>query len=430
MNNALLKLERYLFYFFLFAIPFQTRKILYHPGWLFNEWQGVFIYGTDLLLAVLFIFWMFDFKIKFSKTDYFLVAFVIISGISIKNSSAMYLSFYSLLKLIEFVIFYFYIKNYALQKFDRLGLLLALICGGLFQSVIAIVQFFRQEDLGLRLLGESVLNLDTRGIASFISSSGEKIIRSYGTAPHPNVLAGYLLLAIFAFYAVYAGFHKKFASSVVHIPASMIYGLILFGFFFTFSRAIIGIWGVLFIIGTALIFKYKKEHLKALQELLIMTAIFSFIFLAVYWPAVSSRLTLNANDEALTMRVFYNNESLRSGTNIFGVGTGNFVNWLIEKNPNLPPWLYQPVHNIYLLVYSETGILGIGALILFIVFLFRDFLKGAFFRSGGGYAILFPFVAVLLVGLSDHFLWTLQEGRLIFWLSAGLLTPLLKTRSK
>jgi len=90
-------------------------------------------------------------------------------------------------------------------------------------------------------------------------------------------------------------------------------------------------------------------------------------------------------------------------------------------NPNLSPWLYQPVHNIYLLIYSETGIFGIGAFALLIIFLLRDFLKGAVFRFGG-YVILFPFVGMLLIGLTDHFLWTLHQGRLIFWLSLSLLT--------
>ena len=298
--SMLQKLEQYIFYFFLFAIPFQTRKILYYPGWLFSEWQAVSLYLTDIILMMLLIFWWFSFsshggkfliskseilnKFKISKSklrnpDFYLLLFVVISAISIKNSSAFYLSFYSLLKLIEFVIFYFYIKTYALNRFDRLHSLLALIFGGLFQSAIAIVQFFRQQDFGLWFLGESTLNTDIRGIASFLSSSGEKIIRAYGTTPHPNVLAGYLLLSIFAFYTVYGGFKKKFTSLIFHIPASAIYGVILFGFFFTFSRAVIAVWGILFIVSMAFTFKYKKEYAKRAGEILIMTMIFSALFL-------------------------------------------------------------------------------------------------------------------------------------------------------
>src|SRR3989344_6232743 len=51
------KIEVYLFCFFLFSVPFQIRKILYYPGWMFNEWQAVVLYGTDILLALLFLLW-------------------------------------------------------------------------------------------------------------------------------------------------------------------------------------------------------------------------------------------------------------------------------------------------------------------------------------------------------------------------------------
>ena len=69
-------------------------------------------------------------------------------------------------------------------------------------------------------------------------------------------------------------------------------------------------------------------------------------------------IKISSREEAVQLRIFYNKESLKS-LNWFGVGPGNFVNWLMVKDPNLPRSLYQPVHNIYLLIYSETGIWGI-----------------------------------------------------------------------
>src|SRR3989344_2516515 len=55
------RLERYIFYIFLFSIPFQARKILYFEGWRFNEWQSISVYATDVLLGVLFLFWLFGY---------------------------------------------------------------------------------------------------------------------------------------------------------------------------------------------------------------------------------------------------------------------------------------------------------------------------------------------------------------------------------
>ena len=190
--------ERFLFYLLLFSIPFQTRKILWQQEWYFSEWQAISLYGTDILLGILFVLWAFRYKgINLKKYDYFLIAFIGIEALSLINTTSLYLSLFNLIKLIEFVLFYFYLKSYALPKFGYLNSLKAIVVGGSFQAIIAIIQFIRQSDLGLRLLGETVLNYDLVGIASFYNLAGERIIRAYGTTPHPNILGAYLFLSIY-----------------------------------------------------------------------------------------------------------------------------------------------------------------------------------------------------------------------------------------
>src|SRR3990167_7065485 len=136
IKHSLFKLEKFLFYFLLFAIPFQTRKILWYQSWNFNEWQSASIYGTDILLLILFGFWIFSrVKPKIEKYDYFLLALIIVSAISVKNSSSYILSGYNVLKLVEFVVFYFYLKSYAVYKFGLVSSMIVLIGGGLFQAI-------------------------------------------------------------------------------------------------------------------------------------------------------------------------------------------------------------------------------------------------------------------------------------------------------
>ena len=55
------KIEQYLFYIFVFSIPFQTRKILWYSGWRFEEWSSVSVYLTDVLFFVLLLFWVVNF---------------------------------------------------------------------------------------------------------------------------------------------------------------------------------------------------------------------------------------------------------------------------------------------------------------------------------------------------------------------------------
>src|SRR3990167_7679014 len=112
------KLEKFLFYFLFFAIPLQTRKILYSPGWHYNEWQSVSIYATDLILLILLIFWVVDKRLAKSfihRYDYFLLGFLAAGAGSVKNSSDFYVGAFLWLKLAEFALLYFYLKKYAIR---------------------------------------------------------------------------------------------------------------------------------------------------------------------------------------------------------------------------------------------------------------------------------------------------------------------------
>lgn len=388
---------------------------MYYPEWQFNEWQAVSLYFTDLLLIALFIFWA---SRSFRKSrssqlktnEYFLFFFLVVSAISIKNSSALYLGVYQLSKLIEFVLFYFYLKNYALQKFNWSSSSVALIVGGVFQAMVGIIQFLKQSSLGLHYFGESLIRLDIRGTAYFLNSAGEKIIRAYGTTPHPNILAGYLLLVLFIYYAL---FLYQRSDRKIYSLQFAVYTVIVFSFFLTFSRVVIFTWAAAFIIGAI---AYYKSYPREVRNIFIITACIVVVFASLYWPEILNRLTIASDDEGLLLRKYYVEEVIRSDLAIFGIGIGNFVNWLIEKNPWEAHWFYQPVHNMYLLIYSETGILGILSFTFFLMGLFKKY----FIISNPLFIILAS--CFLFIGFFDHFLWTLQQGKLAFWTALSLLT--------
>ena len=353
-------------------------------------------------------------KYQIQKPDFYLIIFLIISAVSIKNLVGIF----SFIKLIEFVLFYFYLKSYAVDKFGFTRILWVLVCGGLFQAVIAVWQFLGQSDVGLRILGESLLGPDMTGIASFFNTHGEKIIRAYGTTPHPNVLAAYLFLSIFASYFIW--FYKNVRHEYFFWAG---YALLLFAFFFSFARVAVFLVGANFIIrGLLLTFRFKGKFWrgKALKVVWV-TGLIILVFAELYWPEAASRITISADDEAVQLRMFYNSESLKS-LNWLGVGTGNFVNWLMVIDPNLPRHLYQPVHNIYLLIFSETGILGAAAFVVFLIFLVKDFIKRTKLARFHHYSVLLVFASFLFMGVFDHFLWTIQQGRFIFWLVLAMLT--------
>ena len=96
--------------------------------------------------------------------------------------------------------------------------------------------------------------------------------------------------------------------------------------------------------------------------------------------------------------------------NIFGVGIGNYILELNKINNSQPSYYYQPAHNILLLIISEIGILG---LLFFVGILIYIFTKGGLYN----YSFL---LAILIILLVDHWLWSLHFGVLFSWLILGL----------
>ena len=390
------------------------------------------MYATDIILLALFAFWLRDClskkelritNYKLQIHDYFLLGFLVVAAVSIKNSSDFFVGAFLWLKLVEFALLYFYLKTYALGKFNFFKILYALILGGIFQATIGVIQFLKQGSLGLSSFGESVLGPHVTGVASFFVASGEKVIRAYGTTPHPNVLAAYLFLSIFAFYFLSLYAAKR---SIIYWA----YPIMLVGLFFTFSRVVIFLWAAGFLAMTVFIFFkgrsvfrfWENKYFRAkVFKIFWLTLITCIVFSVLYWPEIQSRMTITSEEEAVRLRVFYNEESIRGKVNLFGIGLGDFTPWLMEQNPNLPRYVYQPVHNTYLLIYSEIGIIGFIMFLVFIAGLIYKFIKKTKLAEMGHYFFLLVVASVLFMGLFDHFLLTLQQGRFVFWMILTLL---------
>lgn len=421
------KFENWLFYLFLFCIPISVRHIFNYEAFNFIEWTAVYVYATDLILLVLFGFWIAqlktrNYKLKTSPADWFLLAFVVIAGLSITNASDVQTAVFQWFKLIEGVALYFYVKDYALKRFKLSHGFEALVLGGVFQAVIAIAQFMTQGSLGLKYLGESPLAPALTGIAAFFVD-GIKVMRAYGTTPHSNVLAIFLFVALGAFYSIAIYQKRDWWWHVFH-------AVILWAFLLTFSRVIIGLWLITFIVRSFLIRFYKpfhkefwndKEMRRRSLKIFWTTIAVGVMFVAVYWPYVLNRSVISSADEAVQLRILYNQQSLAGGHDILGLGMGNFVPWLMTQNLHLDRNVYQPVHNIYLLIYAEIGIVGITLFLIFIGLVLYNYCRRTEFKKLYYFSFFLIGVVILVSGLFDHFLWTIQSGRLLFWLILALL---------
>lgn len=413
-------LEKILFYVFILSIPFQTRKVLFAFSTdKFLEWNSGFFYFTDLLIISILFLWIIRLvrtKSDFlGKSDFWLFGFFLIAGLSLITSQNIELSIYQLIKLTEFILLFLYIKrNLEFLKIKKI--LTIVVASGVFQSLIAIAQFFNQSSLGLKYFEAGIFNANIPGVATFFVE-GTKFIRAYGTTPHPNVLAVFLLFSIFCLYSLWkSDFRGKsdFAKLIIHNSCFII---LFLGLLLTFSRAVI----LVFIAASLLYFLINILLKRKIVSLLILFAVVCCLFTVLFWPEVSARfLTISTKEQAVTLRVYYNDIAISTIKEkpLLGLGLGNFV-WHLLNNYQLKEfWLYQPVHNLYLLIASEIGIFG---LIFFLVFLARIIFKNLTRLSLVNACFLFIISCFLLLGLIDHYFWTIQQSGLLFWIVLGIL---------
>lgn len=428
-------LEKIFFYLLVFCLPFQTRKVIYQWGeGGFNEWTSAFIYLTDILIFILFLFWFFRSRKKrffrdgikiakgmAAKCGFWLVVFLAVALVSLIQARNIQLGFYHWFKLLEFALLFFYVKNNFRDLFNFTRLAQTLVMSGFIQSLIVFGQYAGQKSLGLKFLAESHLDAGINGVAKIIVD-GVTIIRPYGSLPHPNILATFLLLCIFCLYFLWLAKKRSFVWNCLLITAGF---FIISAFWFSFARTAILVFLILIPLYFILLLRQKHEPIyeKPIGKIILIFLFFVFcssLCTVLAWTEISSRFAISSSEQAVSLRTFYNKTafSIISAHPLSGIGLGNFV-WEISQMLDLmSSWLHQPVHNIYLLITSETGLLG---LVVFLMFLFLILSQVRAVKNAPYLGLVIIFYGFLFIGLFDHYFWTLQQGQLMFWLVLGIL---------
>ena len=286
-------------------------------------------------------------------------------------------------------------------------------------------------------MGESHLSPYFLGVAK-LEIADEKFIRAYGTFPHPNILGAFLILSsicgLWILCGSYACCHPRQQSGDPgfknKIPLAFGNFLILTGIFLSFSRSV---WLTTFLIILSLLIVNRKKIAETFSKLLPFKKIF-FIVLLVLVTFFAFSITLPRlhlknclNDQSYNLRKIYNQASFKiiHENPLLGVGPGNFTLALQKKVEtrliaSLQHWEIQPVHNLYLLITSEIGLIG---LMVFIFFILKLFSIHPFYSTTNRKKMeiqhnlfAFSFLAYLFLGFFDHYFWTLPQGQMFFWL--------------
>lgn len=388
------------------------------------------LYVTDLLIVALIIVWIsrkknvwgevVSFIKKKSTKIYLCIIGVLFVGIFLSDQIVP--GFYFFGKLLEFSFVAWYTATHLQTAKQFLQIVLLLSIGATIESMLSLMQFLQQSSVnGLwYFLGERNFNGSTPGIAN-ASLNGALVLRSYGTFPHPNVLAGYLLISMTF---VLFSFSQQI-SRWIKVIFLLALSLGTAGLLTSMSRIPVVLWMVTVIAFLLWRFSFAK---KMKVRKIFMGSVVSLLIIAGFLmtPSATRLFATSFTEESLLQREVLTKHSFAiiGKHPLFGVGLGQFLPSLAVEQETSVLLLYQPVHNIFLLIAAETGII---VLILFCFFLAKTFfqLKEKIAVADSSIwliniSLMVIFYQILMIGLFDHYFVTLQQGQLLFALVIGL----------
>ncbi len=391
------KLQQRLFWLLVFLLPVQFGRHFW-PEWSYVmglriDYLSPTIYLTDILVVAILGLWGWEKRDQFTIKKYWWIlavfAYLLVNSFLAQNQGA---ALYKFAKIIELALLGFYIaKNKISLSMIHYPLSIAVV----YSSLIAVTQFLKQASLGgvFWWLGERTFNAGTPGIAKAIVN-GQLIMRPYATFPHPNVLAGFVLVSL-----ILIGVRRQVSGVRKFLYwLAIVLGIVAISISFSRSAWIVGL-----LVGLWLV--RKKPLLFTVYCLLSTVGVVAW--LAPHFSA----------DEAFSQRLQLIKTAwlMIQAAPLVGVGLSNFIVRLPDfwQITGFTYWL-QPVHNIYLLVAAETGLVGLVIFLWFLILTFRKLLEI------GNWKLVIPLLAILLTGVADHYWLTLQQSQLLFAIILGL----------
>lgn len=369
------------------------------------------VYLTDILIFLLavisykkFKYW-FNRKFKTKKSRVILIKLIIATAVIVFANIAVAkeppVALLKWIKIFEVLLLGVYVF---LNKRFQKATLSALFYSMLFFCFVGIVQFILQKTIGgpFYLLGERSFSVTTPGIA-LTSLLGRDFLRSYSTFPHPNAFAGFLgagaaLVLILNSQLKVLSKRKLWLFVLVSLTA----------FLLTFSSGAI-ISGMLALLCCFFLAKKKSLTTKSAKKI-FQTVVFLSLLMTVPLKPTTNRfflpesVTLRIQQAGIAGKMFINNP-------LFGVGLNNFIPSVGGNIIEGASLFLQPVHNVYLLLLTEAGIVG------FAVFIY---LTGKLFFTKINIGYLPPILFVILTGFFDHYWFTLQQNQLLLALLLGV----------
>lgn len=293
------------------------------------------------------------------------------------------------------------------------GLLPSIVSGFIqvFSGASPASSWFGLASRSAMQLGDAVFTLD-----------GERVLRAYGTFSHPNVFAGYLGVALFGWWYALAQFRSHWSRKVYIFLGSfgtllLIAGLLVTGSRSAFLGVLLGI--VLFAVSRLVrSSRARAVVLSAIAFGVVGTALFS----SVVFADVAADLRGGGvhEERSLTERISLYEEYVpfvQAMNPWIGYGAGSYVLSYANFDAGKAVYEYQPIHNAWLLMFAEVGVLGAISLFVFCGFILKHLFSSLKYPFAS-YAL--GMVGVLFViSCFDHYLWSSWAGLALVAITAA-----------
>lgn len=392
-------LSSFFLFLFLLLLPTQLGKHFFMDFSYLSgsriDYLAPTLYATDILVFALVLL---NIKtvVRFFQNKLILLGITLLL-VNVYFSLSPVISLIKFVKIVELCAVFSIIKARKIHP----GLFMAVITlGTIGEFVLVVLQFVSKHSLQgiFYWFGERYFTLSTPDIAK-MSLQGIEFLRPYGTFSHPNSMGGFYLL-LYTLVLVDKRLSPYFLRKILFLTLASL--LILF----SFSKIVIVMF---FIINIIYLFIQKKKWCKlCLAARLIALIALSALFLSAKGDVltVDKRITLVSNSF-----------SIIASRPLTGTGLGAYLIAQHEFPIKYNYVFLQPVHNIFLLFFSELGII-IGGIVGYIGLrflkervVFKISKKGL--RRILNHAGVLCLLVIGVTGFFDHYWLTLQQNMLL-----------------
>ena len=342
------------------------------------------------------------------------VAWLVLSSLSLLVARDERLAVFQLINMLKMILLYWIVANSVRDKSDLTFVITGLLFSLLFQAAVGVYQGATGRPAGFAVLGEEAMvpRQDIRGVA---------IHRVQGTFFHPNSYAMYLITALpFGLIFLFA----KVKSSLKAIAVAGL-GLGIIALIYSLSRS----GWISFLAIACLVLGLAARRKRMSPRTMALTGGLACIILAALYffgsGMILGRIKADDHGSALSriLQARTAMDIIRDHP-VLGVGLNNYTLTSLLVLGREPV-----VHNAYLLIAAETGLLGLlGFLGLLASLLFQNWRTARRASDdlswAAGAGIFCAFAAIAAHSMTDYAL--LGSTILIthFWFLAGVSSAL------